>query len=294
MAEQRSSDVASDQYGSNDNHGDFMSTSTNPFHLFLELGFGAFMVDFTRYIVSASVISAIVWLLMRTSLKTRKIQKRTAKAADIRREFLQSVRSCIVYIGVTVAIVWGINMGYLEKVGPSFGLVKDLALLAAMIIAHDAYFYWTHRALHHPLLYKRFHLAHHRSVTPTPFAAYSFSVGEATAMAMFVLVWQLFIATPGMVLFPFLIFQITRNAMGHAGFELMPRWWLSTPLTRWINTTTHHDLHHAGSYHHNYGLYFTWWDKMMRTEHPEYHARFAEVVGTASAAQSGPETVVSA
>ena len=81
--------------------------------------------------------------------------------------------------------------------------------------------------------------------------------------------------------------------MGHAGFELMPRWWLSSRFTNWINTTTHHDLHHAGSFNHNYGLYFTWWDKMMGTEHPDYHAKFAEVVGR-SAEPTNPEGVATA
>ena len=69
-----------------------------------------------------------------------------------------------------------------------------------------------------------------------------------------------------------------RNARGHAGFELHPRWWLATPLTRWINTTTHHDLHHSGGFNRNYGLYFTWWDKWMGTEHPQYAERFHDVV----------------
>ncbi len=256
-----------------------MTESVNPFVIFIEMGWNVFLIDFTRYLVAAGLVAMIVWLLMRTSIRTRKIQKRKAKPGEIVRELLQSMRSCIVYIGVTVAIVWGINMDLLQNFGASFGWKQDIALVVAMVLAHDAYFYWAHRAMHHPILFKRFHLAHHRSITPTPFAAYSFSVGEASVMGLFVLIWQIFIPTPGLVLLSFLIFQITRNAMGHAGFELMPGWWLSTPLTRWINTTTHHDLHHAGSFHHNYGLYFTFWDKLMGTEHPEYHAKFAEVVG---------------
>jgi sterol desaturase/sphingolipid hydroxylase (fatty acid hydroxylase superfamily) len=36
-------------------------------------------------------------------------------------------------------------------------------------------------------------------------------------------------------------------------------------------------LHHAQAGW-NYGLYFTWWDRLMGTEHPEYYARFAEAV----------------
>jgi sterol desaturase/sphingolipid hydroxylase (fatty acid hydroxylase superfamily) len=46
------------------------------------------------------------------------------------------------------------------------------------------------------------------------------------------------------------------------------------PLFDWITTPTHHDIHHAEAGW-NYGLYFTWWDRLMGTEHPGYHARFA-------------------
>ncbi|MBA3838282.1 MAG: sterol desaturase family protein, partial [Zymomonas sp.] len=46
--------------------------------------------------------------------------------------------------------------------------------------------------------------------------------------------------------------------------------------------TTHHDLHHTeGRY--NFGLYFTWWDRLMGTEHPRYHERFEAVVGRSRA-----------
>ena len=62
-------------------------------------------------------------------------------------------------------------MGYLRDVGPSFGLANNLMLLAAMILAHDAYFYWAHRAMHHRRLFALFHRTHHLSRTPTPWAA---------------------------------------------------------------------------------------------------------------------------
>jgi sterol desaturase/sphingolipid hydroxylase (fatty acid hydroxylase superfamily) len=153
-------------------------------------------------------------------------------------------------------------------------------------VAHDAYFYWAHRFMHHPRLFAFFHRAHHKSITPTPWAAYSFAIPEAVVMVLFVPLWLFFVATPGWVMFVWLNFQIIRNAMGHAGFEFFPRWWLASPLTRWINTTTHHDLHHNGSFTHNYGLYFTWWDKMMGTEHPRYAERFAEVTGRTAPART--------
>lgn len=249
-----------------------------PLAILLEKGPFIFAFDFGRYLIAASVTVAIVWALRRSSLRQRKIQGREASAAEQRREFLQSLQSALVYSFCALFLIWGTQHGIFKKFDGSFGWAWDLAILAGIVIAHDAYFYWAHRFMHHPRLFKTFHRAHHRSITPTPWAAYSFAIPEAVVMFMFVPLWQFFIATPGWVMFAWLNFQIIRNAMGHAGFEFMPRWWLATPLTRWINTTTHHDLHHAGSFNHNYGLYFTWWDRWMGTEHPHYREKFAEVV----------------
>lgn len=47
-------------------------------------------------------------------------------------------------------------------------------------------------------------------------------------------------------------------------------------LFGWLNTTMHHDRHHQNA-HFNYGLYFSWWDRFMSTEDPEYQVRVAEI-----------------
>jgi lathosterol oxidase len=106
-------------------------------------------------------------------------------------------------------------------------------------------------------------------VTPTPFAAYAFDVPEALLMAAFTPLWLLIVPMHALGLFLFMAFMIVRNVMGHAGVELMPRRLADSRWFGWINSTTHHDLHHT-SFHHNYGLYFTWWDRLMGTEHPAY------------------------
>ena len=43
--------------------------------------------------------------------------------------------------------------------------------LAAMLLCYDALFYWGHRLLHHPYLYKRFHKQHHEFVWTVSYAA---------------------------------------------------------------------------------------------------------------------------
>jgi Delta7-sterol 5-desaturase len=256
----------------------------------IDYGPASFAFDFGRYLIASTMMAAIVWKMRRSSLASRDLQPRKASAGDIRREFLSSVQTCLVYVSITLFMVWGVGAGIFQRIEGSFGWGVDLAILAGIILAHDAYFYWVHRAMHHPKLFKTFHRHHHRSTAPTPFAAYSFAIPEAFVMAAFVPLWQLFVATPGWVLFAFLNFQIIRNVMGHAGIELMPRWWLSTPLTRWVNTTTHHELHHGGGFTRNYGLYFTFWDRLMSTEHRDYADSFTRATRRREGASSTEPT----
>ena len=70
---------------------------------------------------------------------------------------------------------------------------------------------------------------------------------------------------------------MVRNAIGHCGYELFPSWRNGRPILDWFTTVTHHDIHHAHAGW-NYGLYFTWWDRLMETEHPLYHEKFANAV----------------
>jgi lathosterol oxidase len=229
------------------------------------------VMDVGRYVVAAAGLALILKLFWNAGLGRRKIQARFASRADVAREIRTSLRTAVIFSLNGAAIVFGVIHGV-------FTVYKDfstagigyLALsVVAIIVAHDAYFYWTHRLMHHPRLYHYFHRTHHRSVTPTPFAAYAFDVPEALLMAAFTPLWLLLVPMHALGLFLFMAFMIVRNVMGHAGVELMPRTLADSRWFGWINATTHHDLHHS-SFHYNYGLYFTWWDRLMGTEHPAY------------------------
>jgi lathosterol oxidase len=236
-----------------------------------------FVFDFGRYLVAAALIAGLVWLLRRTSWTSRKIQRREATRADFVREFTSAIRTVIVYVAISMPVIWAFRNGWLQGFEGEVGLLGFIGYLAAVIVAHDAYFYWSHRAMHTKLLYKHFHRFHHRTITPTAWTAYAFAVPEAALMAVFVPLYLAFVPTPGAVMFTFLGVMILRNAMGHAGLELHAAGWASHPVLRWITTTTHHDMHHGTSFNHNYGFYFTWWDKLMGTEHPDYVQTFDRV-----------------
>jgi len=62
--------------------------------------------------------------------------------------------------------------------GAPYLLLSGLILL----LAHDTWFYWTHRLLHSAWLFRWAHRTHHLSIAPTPWAAYSFAPAEAVSI----------------------------------------------------------------------------------------------------------------
>ncbi len=238
--------------------------------------FNVFYFDLGRYLIAAGVLTAILFVFRRWA-NARKIQTRNAGRKDYVRETLSSLRTVFVFGVTTLATLIGKETGIIELSLESTTVMTVAWQFALILVVHDAYFYWIHRAMHSKRLFKATHLHHHKSRTPTPWAAYSFSTWEAAAeaafMPLFLIVTSVFdLAYAGLALMLFLWNMIIRNVMAHAGHELFPAGWVDTPILRWITTTTHHDLHHAQG--HNYGFYFTWWDKWMGTEHPRYAEEF--------------------
>jgi Delta7-sterol 5-desaturase len=240
---------------------------------------GSLIVDLVRYAVFAIGVWLVLWVVLARPLAGRKIRAERPPARQLALEFLVSVRSIAIFSTI------GLSMFILERAGllpgpalaSSWGAPWFWTSLVLMVIAHDAYFYWAHRLMHHPRLFRRFHRRHHKSHNPSPFSAYSFDLGEAAVMASFVPLWMLLVPTPWAATGLYMLHQIVRNTLGHSGYELMPARADGRPMFGWLTTTVHHDLHHAQAGW-NYGLYFTWWDRWMGTEHPDYHARYAQAV----------------
>ena len=241
--------------------------------------FANMTTDLTRYAIFAIGVWAGLWLLLGGVMKGRKIRQETPPARQLVVEFLISLRSVAIFssIGLIPFVLERLGWLHGHAIATSWGPLWFWASLVLMIVAHDAYFYWVHRAIHDPRLFRRFHRRHHLSHNPSPFTAYSFDLGEAAAMATFVPLWVMIVPTPWPAVGLFVLHQIVRNTFGHSGYEVMPARRDGRPLLDWLTTTTHHDLHHSQA-HWNYGLYFTWWDRWMGTEHPQYHARFAAAV----------------
>jgi sterol desaturase/sphingolipid hydroxylase (fatty acid hydroxylase superfamily) len=240
------------------------------------------VVNAARYAAFAVATWLVLCVLLKSRLSGRKIREQSPGWRQMAVEFVFSLRSVAIFAtsAVVMTALWRLGAYPLSDRANDWGVGWMLVSLLLMIVGHDAYYYWTHRAMHRTAAF-RLHRRHHLSGNPSPFTAYSFDMAEAGLMTSFVVLWPLVMPTPWAVLAPFIVHQLVRNTLAHAGYELMPATADGRPKFDVFTTATHHDLHHqqAGS---NFGLYFTWWDRWMGTENPDYHAAFARAVRRSS------------
>jgi Delta7-sterol 5-desaturase len=232
-------------------------------------------VEVIRYIGVVGIVYLLVWIIFKPQLLHRLIQQKFPPNSRLRIEFLYSLSSMFIFslIGVGIFLIGGTRL-YMDVA--SHGWPYFFLSIALAILIHDTYFYWTHRLMHHPRLYKHMHQVHHQSTNPSPWAAYSFHPLEAVVQGMIgpILLFTLPMHVGALVAFG--TYQIVLNAFGHLSFELFPRGFTKSKWVFWHNTTTHHNMHHR-YFNSNYTLYFNIWDRIMGTLHPKYDEQFEEV-----------------
>lgn len=232
-----------------------------------------------NYLLAAGFAFVIFYLLFRKAMASRKIQEAFPRNADYLREIIYSVISIMIFTLPPVILVLNEHIRpyttLYRDVG-EYGKVYFVGAFVLMVLIHDTYFYWTHRLIHHPKLFRVVHLVHHKSTNPSPWAAYAFHPLEAVINSGVFVVILFTIPVHGFHLFLFFILSLVYNVYGHLGYELYPRGFSKHWLGKWINTSVNHNLHHR-HFKGNYGFYFLFWDRLMGTIRDDYDEQFEEV-----------------
>lgn len=227
-----------------------------------------------RYFLIAGSAFVIFYFLLKRWTQVRRIQERFPKASHYWRDILFSLITVVIFatIALLVIFIWF----------PYTNLYRDIAEYGWgyyafsylwMLVLHDTYFYWMHRLMHHPKLFKAIHLIHHKSTNPSPWTSYAFHPLEAIIEAGIIPLIAFTLPVHRGAISFFLLFQFVYNVYGHLGYELYPRGFHKSWIGRWINTSVCHNLHHK-RFHGNYGLYFLWWDRWMGTLRSDYDATY--------------------
>ncbi|TCD06646.1 fatty acid hydroxylase family protein [Erythrobacteraceae bacterium CFH 75059] len=223
-------------------------------------------------LLATTVIVAVRYLLVSGALHWLTLRLRPGHVADlgaqIRREIGWSMSAAAIYGALGGLMLWawhhlGATRIYTDW--SAFPWWYAPLSLAVYLLVHDTWFYWTHRLLHRPALFRRYHAVHHAGRRPTAWTAMSFHPGEslvgAAILPALVFVVPVHVAVLGLVLTIMTVF----GATNHLGWEIFPGRLVKGPVGRWVITASHHQRHHE-NYRCNYGLYFRHWDRWCGTD----------------------------
>lgn len=187
---------------------------------------------------------------------------------QIRREIGWSLASAFIYGAPAGLLAWGWQEHGWTRVYTAAAAYPLWWLPVSVLVylfAHDTWFYWTHRLMHRPVLFRVAHAVHHASRPPTAWAAMSFHPWEALTGAVvipaLVLTVPIHVAALGVVLTVMTVMGVTN----HMGWEMFPRVLVASKAGNWLITASHHQRHHQ-QYGCNYGLYFRFWDRLCGTD----------------------------
>jgi sterol desaturase/sphingolipid hydroxylase (fatty acid hydroxylase superfamily) len=232
----------------------------------------------TRYFVAAGVAFLIFYVLFRNKTPLKKIQEKFPGNNDFLREIIYSVITILIFATVPVLLlntpIRPHTTFYTDI--DQYGKAYFFFAFLLMLLMHDTYFYWMHRLMHHPALFRIMHLVHHKSTNPSPWAAYAFHPLEAIVEVGIVPIFLFTIPIHTFHLPMFFMFMIVYNVYGHLGYELYPKGFAKHPIGRWVNTSVNHNQHHQ-YFKGNYGLYFLFWDRVMGTIREDYEDRYEKV-----------------
>jgi len=226
-----------------------------------------FAILLLRYFSTAGFFYAYYSRVKKNPSTQKILSQRPPKKEQVKKEIYWSIISSAIFafFGALTYWLWLNNYTAIYVNPAEFGYWYLPLSLLIVLLVHETYYYWLHRAMHYPKIYKIVHKVHHQSLSTTPWTAFSFHPWESVLEALIVPVILLIIPINIYVLLFYLIFMTFSSVVNHLDIEIYPVWFRKSTFGKlWIDATHHH--YHHKEFNTNYGLYFTFWDKLMGTE----------------------------
>lgn len=245
-----------------------------------------------RFVMILFVIGFVV-AVTQVLLRSRKIQPNGFRWKAIRNEIL--------FVAINMALS-GFFLGGLTGLLTKHHLIQYNRAPAAWwviflqygmyFILFDTWFYWFHRLMHIGPIYTIIHKIHHFSTSPNLLTTFSVSPFESLVNGAFLPLFTAAVVVHSQAIALMGATQIVMGLYVHSGYELLPRWWNKSWLTKWFITTTFHDQHHK-YFKWNFGGYTTLWDRVCGTMRPKYEAEFDLITTRAGRAPVNPAVAAS-
>lgn len=183
---------------------------------------------------------------------------------QVKRDIRWSVLSSFVFAASAMVMIriWqnGMSLIYLDL--SEYPLWYAPISFIIYLIIQDTYFYWTHRLMH-KVGFRYIHRPHHETRNPTSWTSFAFHPWEALIQSILLPLLTMWIPIHIGILGLFLILMSAFGVTNHLGTEIYPSF-IEKKLG--IITANHHQIHHT-NLKKNFGLFFSFWDKLMGTEY---------------------------
>jgi len=234
-----------------------------------------FVIVVGRYFLIAGLFQWWFRAVKYDKWESRNLSKKQIDKRQFYNEIKWSIVTSLIFAvaGSITVVLWqkGYTKLYLDV--REYGLLYlPVSLIISMLI-HETYYYWLHRWMHKPTIFKLLHKVHHESNTTSAWTAFSFHPLEGLLQAIILPLTIMIVPMHVYVL----LFQLTlmtfSSVINHLEIETYPANFHRHIIGKWIIGATHHSLHHK-QFKYNFGLYFTFWDKWKKTESPKFEATF--------------------
>lgn len=236
-----------------------------------------FIMIFSRYVIVSLIFHFVFKKLLKDKYMARRISDGLRKPKQSRKEIKWSAITSFIFTLAFVGMMWLYRQGKTAVYTDidAFGWwYLSFSLVLAMVI-HEAYYYFLHRWMHRPKIFKLFHYVHHDSIVTSAWTAFSFHPIESMLQTLIVPLIIIFIPLHYSVIAIILVLMTVTATINHLHIEIYPKGFANNWFGKWWIGSTHHSLHHS-KYRFNYGLYFTFMDRLFKTESPEYLSLFEE------------------
>jgi sterol desaturase/sphingolipid hydroxylase (fatty acid hydroxylase superfamily) len=231
-------------------------------------------------LMNAGLLTLVYWLVWKKfapRLRAWRIQtKQRFNDVQLRRELKNALFTLSVGALFSSLVIYSSTQGY-TKIYTDFWEHPywSIGCFFVLLFIDDTWFYWIHRLLHHPKLYRLVHEEHHKSVDVNPFTTLSFHVAEPFLLSLWIIPVAFFFPVYAPALGLLQLWGFLDNLKSHLGYELYPRWWNRSWLG-FLTSSTYHNLHHS-HFNGNYGVHFRFWDRLLGTEFPQYETTYEAI-----------------
>ncbi|MBD2188453.1 sterol desaturase family protein [Pseudanabaena mucicola] len=249
-------------------------------HSFWFYGIALFGIILVRYFLVAGGMYLFFYSSLRKSDSGQPVPQNPSWEL-IQSDIKLSVLSAAVFAIASALILSGYSLGFtrLYSDPEQYGLWYLGISYILVLILQDTYFYFTHRLFHHPAIFHWVHQGHHRSRYPTPWTSFAFDPLEAIVSSLFLISVVCIIPLHFITLISVLTTMTIWAVLNHLGIDRLPPSFPHHWLGKWFIGPEHHSIHHL-KYSLHYGLYFTFWDKFLKSEDPKFVERLNEQLTT--------------